>query len=207
MSAALKLLVKPEEYFRDQVTEATGELRVKLEPQIEVYLVNLLCDFVDPANNPQNTAADCEAKLLDQPLVLMLKDALEAPPAKKLRIFKSMGDVSLYVSGYFQDFFNRKAYDINYYITLGSDAYANVATLLRQKHGDQGLASIYHQLSQKFETLVDVVAQVSDSNGTHDNHNTLALYDRWSRLKSDRLRRLLEKRGINPIDNDPKIKQ
>jgi len=195
-SPTLALITNPEEFFRERVTEARSSLSLQLEEEIEFYIVNLLCEFIDPSK----ILIDQDKTVLDQPLALMLKDAMEAPSERKTGLFKRMGDVSLYIAGYFQDYFNRKTFDIKYFIDMGRSAYANASVLMRDRYGDQHFCKVYDVLSEKFPEMVEVVAIVSDSSANMDsNDNLLATYDRWNQTKSERLRRRLAANGISPI--------
>jgi hypothetical protein len=137
----------------------------------------------------------------------MLKEAVEAPPAQQLRIFKYLGDTSLYYAGFFQDYFNRKAFNLDYYIALGASAYSNVSVLMRDQHGDEQFTEIYAGLAEKFDAIVEVVAEVSETPGVAKPVDILAIYDRWTRNHSDRLRRILNKVGITPIPIPVRDKQ
>ena len=192
----LELMVKPHEFFREKVTEAVANQRIELGDDVEFYVVNLLCEFIAPSKL-ETISGQLDA--FETPLALMLKEAIDAPPAHKLKIFKYLGDSSLYVAGFFQDYFNRKAFDLNYYISLGSSAYNNVSALSRAHQGDEHFTSMYADLAEKFRDLVEVVAEVSETPGTTKPVDILAVYDRWTRNNSDRLRRILHGVGITPI--------
>ncbi len=201
---ALSLLVKPEEFFRERVSFAIANQQVEVGDDIEFYLVNLLCDFISPAKIEVQSG---ELNALETPLALMLKEAVDAPPAQRLRIFKYLGDTSLYMAGFFQDYFNRKAFDVGYYISLGSSAYTNVAALVRETNGDQHFTEMFRNLSDKFKSLVEVVAEVSEVPGQENAVDVLAVYDRWTRTHSDRLRRVLNNAGISPLPVSLRHKQ
>lgn len=200
----LQLLVKPQEFFREKVTEAIANQKVAIDDSVEFYLVNLLCEFITPSKLETVTG---EMNALETPLALMMKEAMEAPPHAQLRIFKYLGDTSLYVAGFFQDYFNRKAFDISYYIALGSSAYSNMSVLMRDQHDDDHFTNMYGNLADKFRDLVEVVAEVSDMPGNQRPMDILAVYDRWNRNNSERLRRMLNKVGIQPISVPFKDKQ
>jgi hypothetical protein len=196
---ASALIVNPVEYFRSEVTRASSTLKVALGDDLEFYVVNLLVEFIDPSKISE---AIGEQTVLDTPLVAMLQKASEvARPEQKAKIFKSLGDTSLYVAGFFQDFFNRKTFDISYYITMGSSAYDNVSTLMDRR------GAIYSELSGNFSKLVDVMAEVASVSTKESNQNILAIYDRWTKYQSTRLRRILENAGIDPIPVNTKIAQ
>lgn len=191
----LQLLISPEQFFGDRVAEAIANQNIDVGDEVKFYLVNLLCEFIAP--NKIDTAAG-EISPIDTPLAIMMQQAMEAPPAQRLRIFKLLGDSSLYVAGFFQDYFNRKTFDIGYYIDLGSSAYDNVSVLIRDQHADAHFTSMYRLLANQFQKLVDVVAEVAET-GSDKPLDVLAVYDRWTRSHSERLLRILHKAGIMPV--------
>jgi len=200
----LQLLVRPQEFFYEKVTKALANQQVQVSDEVEFYIVNLLCEFIVPGKLETLTG---QLDVLATPLALMLKEAVEAPPAQQLRIFKYLGDTSLYYAGFFQDYFNRKAFNLDYYIALGASAYSNVSVLMRDQHGDEQFTEIYAGLAEKFDTIVEVVAEVSETPGVAKPVDILAIYDRWTRNHSDRLRRILNKVGITPIPIPVRDKQ
>jgi len=200
----LSIMVAPQEFFREKVTAAMAKQNLRVREDVEFYLVNLLCEFIAPSKLDTVTG---ELTALETPLALMLKQAMEAPPATQARIYKYLGDTSLYVAGFFQDYFNNKAFDINYYISLGASAYTNVSTLMRDQHGDEHFKVMYDELATHFPGLVEVVAEVSEVPGSDKPLDILSIYDRWNRTNSERLRRMLRKVGIEPIVTPYRDKQ
>ena len=200
----LELSLTPEAFFQEKVSGAVQNLRIQVDDHVEFYLVKLLCDFIDPQKQlPQQS----EGSFLDSPLALLLKKATEAPPHERLKILKLIGDTSLYMSGFFQDYFNRKAFDIGYYIAIGSSAYNTASNIVREHHHDEHFHGVYRGLAENFVNLVDVVAEVSDVPKENKPVDILAVYDRWARSNSSRLRRILEQAGIQPIEVHMRIAQ
>ncbi len=199
----LNLMLSPEEFFHERVSAAIGNQKLDLDEHVEFYIVNLLCEFVKPEKLPTPSG---ELDILGTPLALILKNAYEAPPADQLKIFKVLGDTSLYITGFFQDFFNRKTFDVGYYINLGSSAYGSVSNLAREQHSDDSFSAMYNELAEKFVVLVDVVSEVSDSLVPNKDVDILSIYDRWITSNSDRLRKLLQQHGIDPVPNLKKRK-
>lgn len=194
-----QLVINPTEFFRERVTEASCSLKVSLGDQLEFYIVQLLCDFISPHRVQEVFGEDQD--FLGTPLVLMLQKAFESEsPEQKIQMLKSLGDTSLYIAGYFQDYFNRKTFDISYYMELGSIAYSNAAKITRQRK-DQSV--VFCELADNFPQLVDVVAEVSGIEKPVNNQDVLAIYDRWARSNSDRLRKILNNMGIDPVSNIP----
>ena len=103
---------RPSEFFKERVRVALTNNNMTVDNDVEFYLVTLLCNFIQPALDLQGR--------LDTPLALFLKEALESADSYEQQArFKVLGDLSLYVSGYFQESLNRKTIDINYYIAIG----------------------------------------------------------------------------------------
>ncbi len=200
----IDLKLSPIEFFREQVSAVAAKQNLELDEELEFYIVNLLVDFINPEKLNNHVH---EINVLDTPLALQLKNALEAPRESQAKIYKGLGDTSLYVAGYFQDFFNRKSYDIEYYITLGSNAYVSLSSLMRESYKDEHFSGIYQHLAEMFQQLVEVLAEVSEVLLPKKSANILAIYDRWTRNQSDRLRRQLEDLGINPVPISTKLAQ
>src|SRR5690606_7618484 len=126
----------------------------------------------------------------------------ERTPEVKVRILRRLGDTSLYVAGFFQEFFNRKTYDINYYIAMGQAAYTKVADLSARR------SDVYDNLSEHFIQLVDLVAEISESQlANSSQRDLLGTYERWLHTNSSRLRRVLNEVGIDPVYIPKKIAQ
>ncbi len=194
---ALKLTTNPEEFFRTQLHLASRSIKFDLDEHVEFYLVKVLCDFIDPARLNSKTA---DIDVLNTPVALMFKQALESPLTERLKILKGMGDTSLYVSGYFQDYFNRKSFDLNYYIQMGQTAYAHLAEISQERAQQETLAQTYEMLASQFGEFVEILAIVADGSASNTNHNNLlAIYDRWNQTGSERLRLVLKDHGIEAI--------
>ena len=195
----LTITTNPAEFFREQISKAVENQRLDLNPEIEFYLVNLMCDFIEPS---RLLVSDTEKEInpLDTPVALLLKRALESPPEFQLPIYKAIGDTSLYLSGYFQDYFNDKAFSIEYFIGMGSNAYQNVSRLKKDQFRDRSKSTLFCSLADNFKHMVEVVAEVSENLDWGKPSNLLSIYERWiNNQSSDRLRRKLEESGIAPI--------
>jgi hypothetical protein len=192
------------EFFRDQVTQAVTKQQLELDPDIEFYLVNLLVDFINPE---KITRALDGGDPLEIPLALQLKTALEAPQQQKVKIYKTLGDTSLYIAGYFQEFFTKKTYDLDYYVNMGSNAYVSLSSHMRETNREDHFPDMFLSLAEEFHQLVEVIAEIADSLQPKANKNILSIYDRWTRSHSVRLQRQLEAMGITPIPTKTKFAQ
>ena len=193
------------EFFYEKIKDATRQLNVTLDEHVEFYLVDLLTKFVT-AEHIRGDGEDSD-DILSTPLAFMLKRAMEASSDKQPFLYRRLGDTSLYVSGFFQDYFNRKTFDISYYINMGASAYEQAAALTKNQPRDDGLHETLEALARNFTKVVDVVAQASDLTAVHQDSNILVLYKRWNLSGSERLREILQKNGLEPIHVPTKLAQ
>src|SRR3979490_1907164 len=120
------------EFFKDELHGALEKQQVAVEDQTEHYVVNLLTLFSrsealyeQPSDGPRL-----------KPLVVMLSEALEAPSAgDRNRALQRLGDVSLFIAGFFAQSFARKLIDIDYHIAMGGRAYAALADMMSRGKG------------------------------------------------------------------------
>jgi hypothetical protein len=188
----LKLVVQPQEFFRELVVDAMGKQKLKPRPETEFYLVNLLGQFM---TTDRLYLRDSGGAYREEPLALLVKEALEQPGVEaQKKVFRHVGDVSLYVAGFFQDSLNRKLVDVDYYIDMGGVAYKQVA-----ERSEENLSrGVYEELADKFSSFVDVLGYVSDKTTPKTEKDLLRLYELWVRTKSDRAARALQEAGILP---------
>ncbi|OFZ18087.1 MAG: hypothetical protein A2X94_02635 [Bdellovibrionales bacterium GWB1_55_8] len=191
----LALISQPQAFFHELVTSALGSLRIRVRPETEFYLVNLLNQFMSA---DQLFPRDDKGAAQDEPLALLMKDAIEqVQPNAQSAMFRRVGDISLYKAGFFQDSLNRKLVDVDYYIGIGGAAYQQVAV----RAGEEVQKSIYRELAQKFSKFVDALAEISDKTAQRTEKDLLRIYELWVRTKSDRAARALQEAGIVPNEN------
>ena len=192
--ANLTLIARPEAYFHELVTTALGNQRVQTQPETEFYLVNLLNQFMSADNL---YSRDSEGHLKEAPVALMVKEAIDEPsPESQRLLFRHVGDVCLYVAGFFHESISRKLVDLDYYINMGGTAYMRVA----ERADPPSFRDVYAELSKKFGTFVSVLGEVSEKTTPRTEKDLLRMYERWVATKSDRLAKTLQSEGILPGD-------
>src|SRR3981189_105916 len=98
----------PIEYFKDLVNGALARQRLSAGELTSFYAVHLLASFLErPANDDR------------EPLALKLARALDAGGAQQRASLRQIGDVSLFVSGFFSDSLRRKLVDVDHYAPIG----------------------------------------------------------------------------------------
>ncbi len=184
------------EFFHDSVQHALRHQQVAVDDHTEHYLVNVLTTFArtDALYEPGHEGMQLK------PLALMLADAVDAPSSEQQRqVLQRMGDVSLFMAGFFAHGFARKLIDINYHIAMGGRAYAALADGLRGRSRSAVLASVFAELAAKFQRLVDVLNDVADMARPATDRDLLRLYEIWLKTGSPRARRLLGELGVVPV--------
>jgi hypothetical protein len=184
MAEALFRNESPIEYFKELVETAMQHQRLAAGELTSFYLVNLLSGFVH---------LDSAPAALNEPLGVRFAKALQSEGTTQRDGLRRVGDVSLFVSGYFSDSLNRSLVDVDYYIALGERAYGSLA-----RQSDDAFAEVFDELAEKFCGFVDVLGEVSERTALASNSDLLRLYEKWLRTRSRRSGDLLARQGLVP---------
>jgi hypothetical protein len=173
----------PVEYFKQLVDEALARQGIAAGELTAFYVVQLLTGFV------QRPAEDAT----DEPLALRLGRALDEAGASRRASLKQIGDMSLFVSGFFGESLSRTLVDVDYYVTIGGYAYNALS-----RSGADTFSPVFAELANKFVEFVDVLTDVSERTSCASNADLLRLYERWLKTGSRRSGQLLIERGVVP---------
>ena len=88
----------PVSYFKELVEESLQRQRVSAGDETEFYLVNLLCQYVRVDRLPHQVDEQ-------QPLGVRFAKALDSGGFEQRVRLRSVGDFSLFMSGFFSDSF------------------------------------------------------------------------------------------------------
>jgi hypothetical protein len=180
------------EYFHGALQQALAHQHVAVEDQTEHYVVNILTIFARSEQLFEQTPDGVRLR----PLVQMLSDALEAPTvAERERGLQRLGDVSLFVSGFFAHGFARKLVDIDYHIAMGGRAYGTLANGVGRSRRHV-LCRVFGELAAKFQPIVDALGEISDAAKRYSQADILRLYEIWLKTGSNRARGLLRQLGV-----------
>ncbi len=184
------------EFFRDAFHAASARQHLAIDENAEAYVVNLLTMFSRAEALYEQTAEGLRIK----PLARMLAESLEAPtPSARLRGLQRLGDVSLFVAGFFARSFARKLIDIDYHIAMGGNAYGSLADTLQRSFSSRCIAAVYAELAHNFQRLVDALNEVSEMSYRHSDADVLRLYEIWMKTGSRRALGLLRDLGVQPV--------
>jgi len=170
------------EYFKELVEGALAHQRIAAGELTSFYVVNLLTGFL------QRPAEEDET-----PLAFRLAEALDAAGMRQRSSLKQIGDISLFVSGFFADSLTRKLVDVDYYVSIGGTAYTALS-----RYETDTFSPVFAELAENFVRFVDVLSEVSERASCSSNADLLRLYERWLKTGSRRSGQLLAERGVVP---------
>lgn len=184
------------EFFRESVDEALESNKLNADHHTSHYVVNLLTLFAR-AEAFNAVSSDDDGP---RPLALMLADALEASTQEeRYAALQRMGDVTLFMAGFFADDLQDSVVDLDYYISMGGTAYRSLSVEARGTFRGRAFATVFAELGDKFQRFVDVLNDVRNQAKNASDADLLRLYDVWRKTGSERARRLLREQGIYPL--------
>ena len=187
-----------QDYFRTSIDDVIAEQGVDVDPHATHYVVNMMTLFSRSDQFYQNDGETYGIK----PLALMLADAADAPSTEQRnRTLQRIGDVALFISGFFVESLANKAVDIDYYMTMGESAYGSLSEEVRGTFRGNAFADVYRELASKFQILIDVLHGVRASARAESDVNLLRTYEIWLKTGSRRAEKLLRQQGIVPISD------
>lgn len=187
------------EYFKNLVEDAIENQNIEIEEMEEFYIVNLLTEHI----RTDRVYINLENSSREEPLANILFKALQAEYyEERIKIFKKLGDFTLFISGYFSDSLNRKLIDIDYYKAIGESAYSNLSYLTKKRKYGEMFSGLFEKLAKRFQSLVDIIAEVSDKSLVKSDKGILRVYERWIRTGGRRDASILMEKGIIPIQQD-----
>jgi hypothetical protein len=187
------------EYFTEALGQAMGESMVKLTQSCQLYLINLLNDF----SRSENVYAGTDYG--ENPaLAILLSRAADAEPQEAVRIYKHLGDSSLYLSGFFNESVGNQAVSVDYYQSMGESAYAQVAGQIR--HSEATSSALYMELAHRFGDLISLLNAISfhgpkaapETTGLQDKE-IFDLVKRYRRTQNPEILKVLNKTGVSPL--------
>lgn len=179
------------EFFRHKVKEAIDQQKVSVSDEVEYYLVHILTHFSVTENL---YARDTNGRLHDRPLALRLYDAT-FDYSKRFHHLKVLGDTALYQAGVFYDGLMNQSVDVDYYISMGGNAYQSLANMTTYQ--EKSLSDLYAELGEQFPGLVEVMHLCCEKEGELSNHDLLKLLDRYQKTGSQKAKEILTEKGIS----------
>lgn len=177
-----------DEFFHEVVTDALAVVDLDASEPASWYLVGLLGEMT-------------RARLTDEPLGPKLAQP-GADAGERVKTLKHVGDTSLYVAGFFAESLSRSLVDVDYYVGIGQNAYAQLAKSLG---ASRTITDVYEELADKFPRFVDVLAEVRKRTD-FATHDVGRLYEIWLRTRDEWIEKKLRSLGVL-VDIDTKVIQ
>ena len=175
------------EMFKDLVDAAVVHRDLRISEDSSFYLVQLLDHFVSPSglygdvgNRP------------DHPLGPLLLSAEQAEGTERFLILRSVGDLALFLTGFFYASLDARRVDARYYSRVGETAYVTAACACRSRPN----ADLFEELARQFVKLTLVLHEVSRACDTADRPDLMDLYDRFQAAPDDHASAMLRHYGI-----------
>lgn len=144
-------------YFQEILLKAIAKSNIVITEESQAYLVHLLNEF--SRSDRAFAGVDHGEKPI---LVDMLERAYDAEEREALRIFRHLGDTSLYLLGFFKEFNKTGIVSDNYYRDMGAQAYYQASSLSRAYAAQN--AALFQELSDNFPNLVKLLELMAHSN-------------------------------------------
>jgi hypothetical protein len=182
------------EFFRDALDDALAHQHVSLDAHTAHYVVSLLTLY----SRTEVSHADARPGQRWIGLADLLSQAASAAtPAERDALLQRLGDVSLFVAGFFAHGFERRLIDVDYHIAMGGRAYGTLAAA-RTSGPRRALCEVFAELARKFQPVVDALGEISDSARVWSHKDVMRLYEVWLKTGSRRAQGLLQQLGVAP---------
>jgi hypothetical protein len=182
------LAASVDEFFHEVVTDALAVVDLEASEPASWYLVGLLGEMT-------------RARITDEPLGPKLAQP-GADAGERVKTLKHVGDTSLYVAGFFAESLTRSLVDVDYYVGIGQNAYAQLA---RSLGGSKTITEVYEELADKFPRFVDVLAEVRKRTD-FATPDVGKLYEIWLKTRDEWIEKKLRALGVL-VDVDNKVIQ
>lgn len=159
----------PMAFFKGLVDEAIAHQRLDSSEDSAFYLVQLLSSFV----HPDGAYADVGTRPR-HPLGVMLLSATRIEDSyRRFVTLRTVGDLSLFLSGFFAESLERRPVDSRYFVTLGETAYGSAADACRMAS-----ATIFEELAAKFVLFAHVLTEVAAECSLADDDTVEQIFER-----------------------------
>jgi hypothetical protein len=166
----------------------------------EFYVVNMLDSY---SNTDQLYPSDKNGNRHSEALAMILHKAVFGSPTEQVNHYRRLGDMALFMAGFFAESLKRGAVGLAYYIDMGQGAYSSLASVVRGRDG-KVFRELFEELADTFAGWVEVLRELSIELGLTQPLGAmpdLELFERWSRLQGSQAQALastLISRGMMP---------
>lgn len=160
-----------EEFFRERLAEAVVGVRQRPSSEAQEYLVGVLSGFVW-------SPLDWES---------MGYRLLGSMGPDRILVLKSIGDSSLFLLGFFEEFCRSRIVGPGYYVQLGRTAYGELGSRFSSQGG-----KVFGELAREFPLFRETLGRVRAGMSV----DRMAEYKEWIRNRSGTSELALKKVGL-----------
>jgi len=182
------------EFFRDALGKALVSQHVSLDDHTTHYVVSLLTLYARTEVSHGDTRPGQRWVSLAE---LLAQASAARTAAERDALLQRLGDVSLFVAGFFAHGFERRLIDVDYHIAMGGRAYGTLAAT-PMTGSRRVLGGVFRELAAKFQPVVDAIGEISDTARVWSQKDVLRLYEVWLKTGSRRAQGLLQQLGVHP---------
>lgn len=197
--ATNSLLLQPNDFFADAVSDALKSRKISATPLVNEYLVKLLTHYMFADNLFDETSEN--GKKTRSTLAELYLKAMNSEPSLRCDLLKKLGDTSLYITGFFSESLNRKIVDISYYINMGESAFHSLASSVHE----ETYSKLYKDFSTQFVRYMEALNYISKQSNLQKDSNLLKLYENYQKTGSELIRETLVDSGFVDFDINKKI--
>lgn len=196
MSSSIVETANVESFFHESITDSVSSQNVDVCEETVVYMTQLLTQYV----RSEELFDQDEDGVQLKPLAILYCQAAAAEDfqARRERL-KKLGDLALFVSGWFAHSLERRRVGVNYYVQMGECAYDSLSESCGESVRERVFAQIFQDLALNFNALRDAIAAIHMTADNRTDSDLLGLYELWQRSGNTRAADLLRSEGINVL--------
>ena len=190
------------DFFHEQVGSAANRSSSEFSDEGVFYLTNLLVERARLSGLEESKT-----------LVELGLKAAHGTRQESIQTYRHLGDLALYMTGFFRQRLERQNVGVNYYLEMGAMAYHRLSRLLAGpeglvigESGHKSLDAIFEELAHRYsicsEILRDVKACLRAQCSDHSDQALLSLYEEWLKTGSPHVARRLQELGFIMADSD-----
>jgi hypothetical protein len=183
------------EFFRDGFAKALAHQHVSLTEHTSHYVVSLLALYARTEVSHQDLRPGQRWVSLSD---LLARASAAATRAERDALLQRLGDISLFMAGFFAHGFERRLVDVDYHIAMGGRAYGTLAAAPASSPRRK-LCGVFGELARKFQPVVDAIAEIGDAARVWAPNDVLRLYELWLKTGSHRAHGVLRSLGVAPV--------
>lgn len=154
--------------WRDAIQQAESRCAVKLNHELEAYLISVLMHYTD------------KPEIAKQVFANVFLEAMQTNQRERLVALKQVGDQCLIYAGLFPRAAERKLVKVTYFVGLGRSAYATLSTSAND---------LFWRLAYQFVSLMDILQSLRET----PDLLPLEAYEQWESLGSQHALRVLRR--------------